>query len=219
MRSYAQYCALSKALDVVGDRWTLLIVRELLIRPCRYGELQDGLPGIASNLLAARLRDLEGNGVVAKPAAKAGEGRYTLTEWGRYLAEPVCALGRWGAPLMDVQEEGDAFQGQWLALPIDIIFGGVDPSRPPFAAEIRAAGQAVTLRSADGEVHFAPGPADAPDLVLTGPPDGVLGLLSGRLDRRGAEAGGVSILGDLDTLVALRRADWLTGPEALPRAG
>ena len=62
MRSYDQYCALAKALDVVGDRWTLLIVRELLVRPSRYSELQDGLTGIATNLLAERLRQLEGRG-------------------------------------------------------------------------------------------------------------------------------------------------------------
>ena len=62
MRSYGQYCALAKALDLVGDRWTLLIVRELLVRPCRYSELQDGLIGVASNLLVERLRQLEERG-------------------------------------------------------------------------------------------------------------------------------------------------------------
>src|SRR5437588_6264945 len=66
MRSYRQFCALARALDVIGDRWTLLIVRELLLRPCRYTDLRDGLPGIATNLLAERLRELEAANVVER---------------------------------------------------------------------------------------------------------------------------------------------------------
>jgi len=214
MRSYHQYCALAKALDILGDRWTLLIVRELLIRPCRYGELQEGLPGVASNLLATRLHHLEECAVVRKAA----DGRYELSAWGRQLAEPVQALVRWGAPLMDRRGKDDAFQGRWLALLIELIFGGVDAARPPFVAEIRADGQAVTLESAEGRVVFRPGAAAAPNLVLTGPADAVVGLLSGRLDRAGAQAEGVSVLGDADTLARLRRPDWLSGPEACREA-
>jgi DNA-binding HxlR family transcriptional regulator len=214
VRSYHQYCALAKALDVVGDRWTLLIVRELLVGPRRYGELQEGLPGIASNLLAARLRHLEDSGVVART----DEGGYELTTWGGHLAESMQALVRWGASLMDVQEEDDAFQSQWLALPIETIFGGVNADRPPFVAEIRVGGPPVTLESAHGRVHCRPGPAAAPDLVVTGPADAIIGLLSGRLDRRAAEGQGVSVLGDAETLARLRRPDWLTGPEVC-RAG
>ena len=214
MRSYHQYCALAKALDILGDRWTLLIVRELLIRPCRYGELQEGLPGVASNLLATRLHYLEERAVVRKAA----DGRYELSTWGRHLAEPVQALVRWGSPLMDRRGEDDAFQGRWLALPIELIFGGVDAARPPFVAEIRADGQAVTLESAEGRVVVRPGAAAAPNLVLTGPADAVVGLLSGRLDRAGAQAEGVSVLGDADTLARLRRPDWLSGPEACREA-
>jgi DNA-binding HxlR family transcriptional regulator len=215
MRSYQQYCALSRALDIVGDRWTLLIARELLIRPCRYGELQESLPGIASNLLAARLRHLEEAAVVTRTE----DGQYMLTRWGGYLAEPVRAFVRWGAPLMNVQHEDDAFQSQWLANPIEIIFGGIEASRPHFVAEIRAGDEpAVTMESSEGEVHFRVGSATAPDLVLTGPPDAIIGLLAGRLDRRGAEAQGVNVLGDADTLAELRAPDWLSGPEA-SRAG
>ena len=214
MRSYHQYCALAKALDILGDRWTLLIVRELLIRPCRYGELQEGLPGVASNLLATRLHYLEERAVVRKAA----DGRYELSTWGRHLAEPVQALVRWGSPLMDRRGKDDAFQGRWLALPIELIFGGVDAARPPFVAEIRADGQAVTLESAEGRVVFRPAAAAAPNLVLTGPADAVVGLLSGRLDRAGAQAEGVSVLGDADTLARLRRPDWLSGPEACREA-
>ena len=72
MRSYGQYCALARALDVVGDRWTLLVVRELLARDCRYSDLREGLPGIATNLLADRLRHLEAAGLVESYDAQIG---------------------------------------------------------------------------------------------------------------------------------------------------
>ncbi len=65
-RDYGQYCGLARALDVVGDRWNLLIVRELLIGPARFGELREGLAGVATNLLTGRLRDLEANGVIER---------------------------------------------------------------------------------------------------------------------------------------------------------
>jgi DNA-binding HxlR family transcriptional regulator len=209
MRSYKQYCALAKALDVVGDRWTLLIVRELLVRPCRYGELQDSLPGIASNLLADRLRQLEDTGVVTKT----DDGLYRLTTWGEYLAEPVLALVRWGSPLTRVRANEDAFQIQWLATPLEMIFGGGKPGKRRFVAEVRTNDQAVTVELVGGQVHFRMGSAAAPDLVLTGQPDTIIGFLAGRFDRRQAERRGLSILGDADAIAGLRRSDWLNGPE------
>lgn len=86
MRSYGQYCSLARSLDVIGDRWTLLIVRELWLRPCRYNDLSDSLPGIATNLLTDRLRKLEAAGVVERPAG----GLYALTPGGR-TSRPCCA--------------------------------------------------------------------------------------------------------------------------------
>src|ERR1700749_1256204 len=101
MRSYGEYCSVAKALDLVGDRWSLLIVRELLILGGRrFGELQDGLPGIATNLLTERLCPLAGPGVPGRDEA----GRYTPPPGGERLAEPVYALARWGAPLMVTKE-------------------------------------------------------------------------------------------------------------------
>jgi DNA-binding HxlR family transcriptional regulator len=213
MRSYHQYCALAKALDIVGDRWTLLVMRELLIRPHRYGELQESLPGIASNLLVARLRLLEQSGVITKNE----DGGYAPTEWGEFLREPVQALVRWGAQLMLTRDEGDTFQAQWLAHPIEMIFGGVEPSRAPFVAEIRTAGGTITMESSEGRVRAREGSAQAPDLVVTGHPDAIIGVLSGLLDRQGAEEEGVNVLGDFEALAALRRSDWLSGPEAAGR--
>jgi DNA-binding HxlR family transcriptional regulator len=213
MRSYGQYCALAKALDVVGDRWTMLIARELLFRPCRYSDLQAGLPGIPTNLLVDRLRQLEKDNVVARDE----QGHYTLTSWGEQLAEPLQALARWGSPLMDEMEETETFRSEWLGFPVAIIFGGTKPDRPPLVVEIRADDSPVTMESAHGEVRFRPGSASSPDLVLTGPPAVVVGLLAGRLDKEQAEALGASVLGDLRPLARLRRSDWLSGPEASER--
>jgi DNA-binding HxlR family transcriptional regulator len=190
-----------------------LIARELLLRPCRYSDLQAGLPGIPTNLLAGRLRQLEEDGVVVLDEGNL----YTLTPWGQQLAEPLHALARWGAPLMDEMEEGDTFRSDWFDFPVTFIFAGTDPDRPPLMVEIRAGESPVTMESARGEVRFRPGPAPSPDLVLTGPPDVVVGLLSGRLDQKQAEDLGASVLGDLGPLSLLRRPDWLSGPEASER--
>src|SRR5436190_22444590 len=100
MRSYGQYCAVAKALDVVGDRWTLLIVRELMIGgPSRYTDLQNGLPGIATNLLADRLRDLEKAGIVLRETAPppVATSVFSLTARGQALWPVLAELGRWGA--------------------------------------------------------------------------------------------------------------------------
>jgi DNA-binding HxlR family transcriptional regulator len=205
MRSYRQYCALAKALDVVGDRWTLLIVRELLIRPCRYSELQDGLTGIATNLLAERLRQLEGADVITRDA----DGRYELTDWGRKLGAPVHELVRWAAPLMLAGQGADAFRARWLELPLELMFGGIDPGRPDLQIEIRTADDVLTVMSAAGSVDVRTGRAPSPDLVVTGPPELIIGLMSGALDVDVARSQGVSILGDFAEVERLRRDDWL----------
>jgi DNA-binding HxlR family transcriptional regulator len=210
MRSYDQYCSLARALDIVGDRWTLLVVRELLVQPCRYADLQAGLPGIATNLLAERLRQLEEGGVVSRDA----QGRYQLTGWGRRLAVPVRELARWGAPLMQRKADTDAFRAHWFALPAAMMFGGTNPARPDLAVEIRSGGETVSMQSKAGTVSFRPGPADPPDLVLSGPPDAIIGLLGGRLNAEAAAEQGVTILGDARNLDRLRQPGWINGPAA-----
>ena len=200
MKSYRQYCAVARGLDVVGDRWTLLIVRELLIGPRRYGDLQEGLPGIATNLLADRLRHLEQHGVVDRDS----RGTYKLTKWGQGLAEPVNALARWAGPLMAEPCGDDEFRSAWLWLPVANLFGGVDPGRPDTTIEIRTGDSPMTIVSTRGRVQIQPGPADCPDLVISGPPEGVLGLLAGRLDKAAASERGVLVHGDIRRLARLR---------------
>ncbi len=113
MKSYGQLCSIARALDVVGDRWTLLIVRELLIGGAlRFGEVQRGLPGIATNLLTQRLRDLETNGVVVREPAPGipGTPTYRLTERGRALDGVLRELLKWGAPTVPEAPSDAVFQ-------------------------------------------------------------------------------------------------------------
>jgi DNA-binding HxlR family transcriptional regulator len=113
MRSYGHYCAVAKGLDVVGDRWTLLIVRELLLQGgCRYTDLQHGLPGIATNLLSERLKELEENGLIRREAAPPpiATTLYDLTDAGRELEPVLRALGRFGARFMPTPTGDEAFR-------------------------------------------------------------------------------------------------------------
>ncbi len=202
MRSYRQYCALARALDIVGERWTLLVVRELLDGPRRYAELLDGLPGIASNLLADRLRSLQAAGVAERQA----DGAYALTPWGRELREPVYALGRWAAPLMPRPPGGDAFRSRWLAHMVLARSRGVRRRRGEVTAEIRCGNEVTTVFTEAGEIRMARGPAIRPDVTLDGPPHAVTGLIMGVLDEATAHALGVSVSGDPRKLDSLRSA-------------
>jgi DNA-binding HxlR family transcriptional regulator len=200
VKSYGQYCGLARGLDVIGDRWVLLIVRELLNGPRRYTELAHGLPGIATNLLVERLRTMQANGLVAKT----DDHRYRLTEWGEDLREVVFAIGQWASPLMDSVSEGDTFRSHWIAYPVAALFPGVDPTRPELTIEVRCDEGPVTIRSAEGQVSVHPGRADAPDLVLTGPPDAAVGLLARRIDPADAKTRGLAVTGDVRQLRQLR---------------
>src|ERR687885_258457 len=138
-RGYGQYCAVAKALDLVGDRWTLLIIRELLLRgPCRYTDLRQGLPGIATNLLADRLREIEEAGVVRRGPAPppVASTLFHLTSRGEELAPVVRALGRWGAPLMRERRTEDAFRSHWLAMPLGLYLSDRTPDRSPITIEV-----------------------------------------------------------------------------------
>ncbi|MQY18533.1 winged helix-turn-helix transcriptional regulator [Nocardia macrotermitis] len=189
-RSYGQYCGLARALDVVGGRWSLLIVRELLVGPARYGQLQAGLPGIATNLLAQRLRELEEAGVVERTLDTESNGvAYMLTPWGHELRDTVAALVNWSSPLMITGPQGDAFQGHWLVVAVDSLL------RDKRFDESVTVGLAVD----DVIVSVHVGRTGArvelcgdtvPDTVFRGDPAIVLGLASGMLPIEQAVAGG-----------------------------
>src|SRR5258706_6257976 len=137
VRQYGQFCPIAKALDVVGDRWTLLIVRELAVRPCRYTDLRDGLPGIATNLLADRLKSLEAAGVITAEAAPppVATTLYRLTERGEALLPALHELVTWGAPLLADADETDEVRSRWLVPAAQAMFAGIEGSgSPPPAA-------------------------------------------------------------------------------------
>jgi DNA-binding HxlR family transcriptional regulator len=117
-RSYGQYCTVARALDVVGERWTLLLVRELSTGPKRFKDLLGGLPGIGTNLLTNRLKTLEGEGIVRRATLPppAGSNVYELTELGRSLEPVIVALSRWGARLLDAPREDDEMRAGWAAV-------------------------------------------------------------------------------------------------------
>jgi DNA-binding HxlR family transcriptional regulator len=208
MRSYDQFCGLAKALDVVGDRWTLLIVRELLLRgPSRYTDLQHGLPGIATNLLADRLRDLEAAGVVARqePTPPVATALFTLTAWGEQLRPVVDALGSWAGRLMLNPAPNDHVRGHWLALPLALHLMDRTPGQPRVAIEVRSGEEPVTVETVgDGTVSARAGTAAQPDAVVTGAPELVIGLLVGRLSLAQARVRGLRYEGDPNILRRLQ---------------
>jgi DNA-binding HxlR family transcriptional regulator len=121
-RRYGQYCGLAACLDVIGERWTLLIVRELLIAPQRYNELLHNLPGIGTNLLAERLRWLTSQGVVRQHPRSSGRGHiYELTAYGEGLREPVLGLARWGLGVPHAFNAEDEVRPRWGLLAVEAL--------------------------------------------------------------------------------------------------
>jgi DNA-binding HxlR family transcriptional regulator len=204
MRSYGEYCPLAKALDVVGDRWSLLIIRELLIRgPSRYTDVRNGLPGIASNLLAARLRELEKVGVIRREAAPPpiATTLFHLTQRGEELRPVVLQFARWGVPLLATAPDGDSFRGHWLALPVQVAnLTDHAPDRPPITIEVRVGEEWALIETAQGEVRTRQGPAENPDAVLNGPLPLIIAVLAGRLALGEARQRGVGYEGHPEVL-------------------
>ncbi|MFE9321100.1 winged helix-turn-helix transcriptional regulator [Nocardia sp. NPDC052278] len=193
-RSYGQFCGLARALDVVGDRWSMLIVRELLPGPRRYGELVASLGGIATNLLADRLRSLESAGVIERRPGPTRGVVYGLTPWGRELRETVEALVRWSFPLMVSGQGDDAFQPRWLAVALPALLRG-KTAEPPAELGIEVAGLFMTVRIDQHGPHVSVQPDRRPDTILQAEPEAVLGLAAGAITIDDALSG-ASVHGD-----------------------
>jgi DNA-binding HxlR family transcriptional regulator len=216
MRSYDEYCAIAKSLDVVGDRWTLLIVRELALRgACRYTDLRNGLPGIASNLLAERLRELEQAAVITREDAPppVATTLFRLTPRGEQLRPVLDDLFRWGLPLMTEQKPGDAVRSHWLAGALESMLTDRQPNAPTVTVELHTGDQPIVIETRDGTIHTRLGPADSPDATLTGPPAPIMGLLLGLLQPADAKASGIDYQGDP---TVLDRIDVQTRPTDPP---
>lgn len=164
-KDYGQFCGLARALDVVGDRWTLLIVRELLVGPARFKDLQKGLPGVATNLLTERLTRLAELGIITR-RTEGSRPVYELTEFGEGLRAPIEAFVRWSAPLMFSGPGDDHADPRWLAIAVPALLGKAEASRSDAMTTIHIEG--VTLRivpTGDGvKVQVLPDGVDAGDI-------------------------------------------------------
>lgn len=192
-RNYGQYCGLAAGLDVIGERWTLLIIRELLTGPCRYGELLAGLSGIGTNLLADRLKYLTEEGIIRLRPPEDGSKvrRYELTEDGYTLREPVLAIARWGLGRLGAPTEEDVVRPRWGMLAVEAM---MDPSRAgefDEQYEFHVDDEVFHIAVKEGALTLCDGPADNP--VLTSRTDartfveigaGELGPLEASLTRR-----------------------------------
>lgn len=203
MRGYDQYCPIAHALGLVGERWSLLVVRELLEGPKRYTDLAAGLPGIGTNILAARLRDLEAGGVVEKrrlppPAASTV---YELTSYGRDLRPVIHELARWGLRSLG-PPPFDALEPGWLVHALELPLSSCAPTG---TLSFRIGEETASIL--DGVV--APGLADDPDVLVETDAAGFYHLV---VDRR---LDGVRVEGDAELLEPLLAAFSPT-PEPLP---
>ena len=199
MRSYGQYCSVAKALDVIGDRWTLLIIRELLLRgACRYTDLKNGLPGIATNLLADRIRELESAGLVRREEAPppVATTLVHLTEAGAELEPVVRTLGWWGLRYMAGPADADEFRSPWFGYPVDFFLRDRDPDGPPASIELRTGADPAVIEVSDGTARVRAGSVPHPDLVLAGRPQLINALLTGQLTTDEVTARGLQITGD-----------------------
>ncbi|MFJ8942011.1 winged helix-turn-helix transcriptional regulator [Streptomyces sp. NPDC102395] len=206
-RSYDQYCSAARALDVVGDRWTLLIVRELLAGPRRYTDLHADLPGVSTDVLASRLRDMERDGLATRRRLPPPGAAYVyeLTARGSGLLPVLQALGAWGQGELGERQPTDAVRAHWFALPL--------------LRALESEGDGVVeVVLEEGEFHLLVGARDAPvygEGPAPGEPDARLTLDAGTAEAlaRGeltlpdaVRAGRVGVSGDGPLAKALREA-------------
>jgi DNA-binding HxlR family transcriptional regulator len=198
-RTYGDRCGVARALDLVGDRWALLVVRELLLGPKRFTDLRVGLPNVGPDVLAQRLRELEEIGVVRRDTLPppAASRVYELTPWGRELEPIVLSLGRWGsrAPF----PPGDARIGVDAAvIALKTLFDPAAAEDPSATYELRIGEQRFSVRVADGGLVVERGAASAPDAVIDTDPGTLSAVLwHGRPLDEAQRAGDLAVEGSM----------------------
>jgi DNA-binding HxlR family transcriptional regulator len=198
-REYDQSCSLACALDRIGERWSLLVVRELALGPLRFSELARNVGGAPTDVLTKRLRDLESHGIVSRRELESPASgiAYELTEVGRGLERPMLELGRWGLHFEDVD---DIVQLPPTSLANAIRVIAHPPADVQLTIGLRSGGQSYSLRIEDGWMEASRGKVEDPDVTLTGDPGDVLAaLVAGEV----AE-GELEIEGDRGALEELR---------------
>lgn len=197
-REYGQFCGLARAAEVLGQRWTLLILRDLLVGPRRYSDLVAGLPGIPTNLLSTRLKELERDGLVAREA-RTGADRsivYAMTDRGAELQPALDALSRWGAAGMRDPREGEIVTDASLVSALRVAAEGATPTGRRLAFTVKVGAAVAHAIAGDGRVDVGAGEHPGTDLVIIGGP-GFRDLLAGTLDPATAiSAGAVVVEGD-----------------------
>lgn len=181
-KTYGQFCALARALDHVGDRWTLLIVRELLPGPRRFAELLAGLPGIAPNLLVDRLRSLQASGMVKRSShpPRSASVTYTLTDLGREIEPSVLALIRWGAVWMQTGPGGDHVDPRWGAIALTALLDEPAVTDPPGRLAVHIGEEHLVIEiGRHGRRVFALGSASGLDAHVHGDLPTLLAVAAG----------------------------------------
>jgi DNA-binding HxlR family transcriptional regulator len=167
-RNYGEYCGLTRALELIGERWALLVIRELLPGPKRFTDLTNGLPRIPSNVLSGRLKELEEAGIVARRILPRPSNAvvYELTESGRDLDPIVLQLARWGTRWLGDPRDGDSVSPASLMLGLRANFQPHGAGDLQATYELHLGETVVTARIHDRALTVAEGPADAPDLTI-----------------------------------------------------
>jgi DNA-binding HxlR family transcriptional regulator len=206
MRTYGQFCGVAHALDLVGERWALLVVRELVLGPKRFTDLAAGLPGIGTNVLTSRLKELERGGVVQRRALPppAASTVYELTDYGRELEPVLLALGRWGVRSMSARRPEQTLRSGWIGVALRA-YADPDGARGSEGTiELRLEHAVLHVRLGDGELAVLDGPAAEPQLIVEAADEPLLALLARALAPGEAiESGLVRVEGDERLLPAL----------------
>ena len=216
-RAYGQFCGFARAVEVVGERWAFLIVRDLLIGSRRFTDLHRGLPGIPTNVLTARLKELEEAGVVRRRVLPRPDGSvvYELTEYGRELEPVVVELGRWGAKTLGDARPGEIVTPDSLVMAMRSTFRS-DAARGVHAGfELRFTPIVIHARIDDGKLEASEGPLEQPDLIIESGP-ALKSLMAAEITATEAiQTGAVHITGDpalLERFAQIFRIDPLPEP-------
>jgi DNA-binding HxlR family transcriptional regulator len=203
-RSYNQYCGLAYALDIVGERWTILIVRELIAGPRRFKDLIDGLPGVSTNLLAERLKHLEQQGVIRRRTLPppAGSTVYELTAVGQALEQSLLELGRWGSQFVPPSAEGATLlHAGSYALTLKTFFRPERARGRDETYALHVDDEVLQVRIVDGTLQVRQGETREADAIFSTDVESYLGLLAGDLRPDEAIANGrIRIVGDQGAL-------------------
>ena len=197
-RTYGQYCGLAHALDLIGERWTLLMIREFLTGPKRFTELLDHLPGMGTNLLSTRLKMLVDQGIIDKTAS----GEYALTSYGQELEGIAIQLARWGLQTIGLPDDTVTYAGSWSVLAMHSVFQADKAVGVCEAYEYRIDNDVFHAVIDDGTLETREGPADAPAFTLHADTRAYRDIVAGTLTLREAvDEGRARIEGSVDALL------------------